>query len=142
MVRKLLKSILISSGIFLAFILVHFISQPIESTFEIWLVEYLIPLGLFLLFWILRTILKSREHWHFSGTVWLVFLMTLLGIWGIYYFFCLHGNDPLSSLNKPLHQLALLGTQMAALYLISEIVIAVVSWFYRLHERHLKSPTA
>ncbi|MBQ8383102.1 MAG: hypothetical protein IJX47_07865 [Clostridia bacterium] len=131
------KSMLISSGVFLVFILEHFILQPIESNFELWLVEYLIPLGLFLSFWILRSILKSRGHWHFSGTAWLVSLMTLLGIGGIYYFFFLHSNAPLSSLNNPLHQLALFGAQMAVSYLIAEIVIAVISWLCRLLERRL-----
>ena len=135
------KSMLLSISIFLAFVVERFILPPVESTGMLLLVEYTIPIGLFLLFWILRCYMKFKGYWHFSGTAWLVFLMTLFSIWGIYYFFFLHGNDPLSAINKPLHQLALFGTQMAVFYLIAEIVIAVVSWFYRLLKKHTP-PTA
>lgn len=137
-----IQSKLISIGVFVAFIAERFMLHPIDNELDLILAAYIIPFFLFLFFWILRSILKSIGRWHSSGTVWLVFLMTLFSIWGIYYFFFLHGNDPLSSLNKPLHQLALFGSLMGVLYLMAEIVIAVVSWFYRLLEKRFSHPPA
>ncbi len=141
--RNNIKSMLISSGVFVVFVALCIILYPIENDLEFGLAEFLLYSFLFMFFWILRSNLKAVGHWHFSGTAWLVFLMTLFGLWGAYYVFILHGNDSILNVSStaPLTDTALMGIQLAVLYLISEGVIAVFAVIFRLLKKHTP-PTA
>ena len=136
-----IQSKLISGGVFVVFVALCFILYPIENDLEFGLAEFLLYSFLFLFFWILRSNLKSIGHWHSSGTAWLVFLMILFGLWGIYYAFIRH---PFLSTthSAPLTGTAIMGTQLTAFYLIGEGVIAIFSWFYRLLEKRFSTPAA
>ena len=136
--KKNIQSMLISSGVFAVFVVLCFILYPIDKSLEFDLAEFLLYSFLFSFWWILRSNLKSIGHWHSAGTAWLVFLMVLFGLWGFCYFFILHGNDSILTV-APLTATALMSMQLTVLYLIAEIVIAVVSWFYRLLEKHTSS---
>ena len=127
---KQLKSILLSTAIFAAFVAEHLILPPESDPMLAW-VAYLIPAGLFLLFWMLRSVMNYKGHWHYSGTVWIVWLMIMFSAWGIFRFFVIDGNKPLSVLNEPATQLALYGTEMALAFLAIEIGIAFFSKLMR-----------
>lgn len=132
-----IKSPLISGGVFVTAASILFLTALMDTDFDlVWIVGVIIPMFLFLFFWTYRSILKARGDWHFSGTVWLVFLMSLLGIWGFYYYFF---TFPCSSV--PLRGPAFLSKPLTAFYLMGEGVIALFSWLSRLLKKRFSPPT-
>ena len=142
--KKNIQSMLLSSGVFAVSVSILFLTTLMNIDGELVLaLGVAIPLFLFLFFWTYRSILKTRGDWHSAGTVWLVFLMVLFGLWGFCYVFILHGNDSILTVSStaPLTDTALMSMQLTVLYLIAEIVIAVFSGIFRLLKKHTL-PTA
>ena len=136
-----IKSKLISSGVFVTAVAILFLTTLMDTDFDlVWIIGVIIPMFLFLFFWTYRSILKARGDWHFSGTVWLIILMSLLGVWGLFYFIA--EWDLFSSSSAPLINAAVLSMPLTTFYLIGEGVIAAISWFFRLLERHSRPPAA